>query len=46
MLSIIIQTYLYNTFSNQNIKKSNNSETIEFADKKEVEDMLSIKKFD
>lgn len=46
MLSVIIQTYLYNTFRNQNIKKSNNSETIELADKKDVEDMLSNKKFD
>jgi hypothetical protein len=46
MLSVIMQTYLYNTFRNQNVKKSNYFETIEFANKKEVEDMLSYKKFD
>jgi hypothetical protein len=43
MLSVIMQTYLYNTFRNQ-VKKSNNAETIELVDKKEVEDMLSNKK--
>jgi hypothetical protein len=46
MLSVIMQTYLYNTFSNQIIKKSNNTNTIELADKKDVEDILSNKKFD
>ena len=33
-------------FNNQKVKKSNNAEMIELADKKDVEDMLSYKKFD
>lgn len=45
MLSVIMQTYLYNTFNNQNVKKLNKDDTIELADKKYVEDMLSNKKF-